>query len=143
MDLSFVLDHLRQHVPGLRVTGGAAQMSAAMQGTPALPALFVLPLRERTTAQPLLGRYRETDVLEFGVMLCASSASDGRGHAALGQLHSLREAVRQALSGWAPVQCAGQPMSKTGGRLERLDGGTRVWWLDSYSAQFVFEKDAP
>ncbi|MBS0507585.1 MAG: hypothetical protein JSR53_09425 [Proteobacteria bacterium] len=138
MDVDFIIDRLRQGNLPVRQIGGAAELDAAMGGVVTPPALFVLPLAERTVAGPLLGLHQETDTAEFGVLLCVANVQGARGQQALAQLAPLRAAVRALLSGWAPARCNGVAMVKQGGQLLRFDGDARMWWMDRFSCQFYY-----
>lgn len=140
MQLDFIIERLKPLTPApLRLVGGAADLDAAMRAAVALPVAFVIPLSERSESAPLLGRWREEDRCEFGVLLCVSNLRDARGAQALEQLAPLRAAVRAALSGWAPVQCAGRAITKRAGKLLRLDGDARLWWMDHFDMQLTYE----
>lgn len=132
MDLSLITTHLRAQLTGLRSVGSAADMEAAMNGVAALPAAFVLPLAESGADIDVLSSTYQRVLQTFGVVHGTSNRRDAAGGAALDDLHALRLALRTALVGWVPDAANGEAVSFTGGRLLRLDGDARLWWMDEF-----------
>ena len=132
MQLDFIIARLKAHTTGLRAIGGAADLGAAMAGAVVAPSAYVIALSDESAEQAHTGSYDESDLWEFGVVLVVSNLRDARGEAALAALAPLRQQVRQALAGWVPDAATGEPVGKTRGRLLRLDGDGRLWWMDQF-----------
>jgi hypothetical protein len=132
MDLSFVIDRLKAQAPLLKVVGGAADMEAARPSAVLIPAAFVVPLADSVTLNPLTGVHAEVEQWEFGVVLAVANLRDARGAAALTTLAPIRAQVRAALSGWVPDPATGEAVAKKSGRLLRMDGDARLWWMDRF-----------
>lgn len=132
MDLSLILARLKAELSGLKSIGASADMDAAMDGVVAVPAAFVLPLADSCRAMDLTGSTNEQVTVSFGVLHVVSNRRDAQGGAALGDLNALRLNLRNALVGWVPDATTGEPVHRTGGRLLRLDGDGRLWWIDEF-----------
>lgn len=132
MDLSLVLARLKTQLTGLKSIGASVDLDAAIEGVVALPAAFVLPLAESATTQDLTGTTGERVTQAFGVMHCLSNRRDSQGAAALADLVAVRRNLRAALVGWVPDAATGEPVHYTAGRLLRLDGDGRLWWIDEF-----------
>ena len=132
MDLGLVIGRIRAQLPGLKGSGGSADLEAAMAGVLAVPAAFVIPLGESAerSATTLVTRQRITH--NVGVVLAVSNRRDAAGAAALSELAPLRLALRAALVGWAPDAAEGEPLQFERGRLLRLAGDGRLWWMDEF-----------
>lgn len=132
MDLSLIIARLEVQLTGLKSIGGAADMDAAIEGVVALPACFVLPLAESGQAQDLTGGTAQRITLRFGVVHALSNRRDALGAAALGDLAALRLQLRVALVGWIADAATAEPVHFVAGRLLRLDGDGRLWWIDEF-----------
>ena len=142
MDLTFVLDRLKSQLSGIRQFGGAADLDAAITGSVTVPAVFVMPQTEAAEKTPMAtGVVRQTFTPNWGVVLVVSNRRDASGAAALGDLAPLRQTVRQALVGWVPDEATGEPVYGTGGRLLRMDGDGRLWWVDSFELKTYFRSN--
>lgn len=132
MDVTPVIARLKAQLTGFVSIGGAADLDAAIEGTPNAPAAYVLPLGEGA-AEPYLGAgvTAQTVTQGFGVVLVAQNLQDARGEAASKALAPMRAQVRQALLGWAPVPAEGQPVRFSAGRLLQFAQG-RLWWTDEW-----------
>lgn len=138
MELSQVIARLKAQRQVLKTVGGAADFDAALAGTIVLPSAFVIPLGDRSDWARHTGAHDEDDEIDFGVILAVSNARDSRGEAAQDSLVPVRAEVRQALSGWVPDESTGEPVHKTTGRLLRLDGDGRLWWIDNYRLRVFY-----
>lgn len=134
MDLTPVIAHLKTQLVALKSIGGAADLDAAIEGTVAMPAAFVLPLGESATPSELTMVTRQRITHSFGVVHVVANRRDAQGAAALVDLATLRYRLRAALVGWVMDAASGEPVQFTGGRLLRLDSNGRLWWID----EFVF-----
>jgi len=142
MDLQFVIDRLKAQLSGVRQLGGAADLDSALNGSVSVPAVFVMPQAEKAAVTPMsTGLVRQTFAPNWGVIQVVSNRRDAAGAAALTDLASLRQAVRLALVGWVPDTSTGEPVYATGGQLLRLDGESRLWWVDSFELKTYFRSN--
>ena len=133
MDLSPIVARLKIQLPALRSVGASADLDAAIEGAVALPAAFVLPLAESAVDIGLTGSTGQRIAQAFGVLHVVSNKRDAQGGASLDELATHRVALRAALVGWVPDAATGEPVLFTGGRLLRLDGDGRLWWIDEFA----------
>jgi hypothetical protein len=138
MDLSLIVAHLKAELTALRSVGASADLDAAIEGAVAMPAAFVLPLAESAQDLGLVGSTGQAIAQAFGVLQVVSNKRDAQGGAALDDLKTHRLALRQALVGWVPVPADGEPVTFTGGRLLRLDGDGRLWWIDEFALKTYY-----
>lgn len=132
MDLGPITARLKAQLTGLRSVGQSAELEAASDGMLAVPAAFVLPLAESAADMGLLGSTGQRVVQTFGVVHVVSNRRDATGGASLNDLHTLRMALRAALVGWVPDAAIGEAVTFTSGKLTRLDGDGRLWWMDEF-----------
>lgn len=141
MDLEFVIARLKAKTQGLRAVGGAADLDAALASVLALPAAYAIPLGDDTHELPQTGHHEEAEQINFGVVIAVANLRDPRGEAAQAALAPVRRMIRHALSGWVPYEETGEPVSKTSGRLLRMDGDGRLWWIDNYRLTTFFRSE--
>lgn len=128
-----LVTRLKAQLPGVKSIGASAELDAAIAGTPVTPSLFVIPLAESVTGELDTTGGVDQEVLQvFGVAFVVSNQRDVRGAAALNDLAPLRQATQAALLGWVPDAATGEPLLFRGGRLLRLDGNGRIWWIDEF-----------
>lgn len=132
MDLSAIEARLKAQLTGLKHVGASADLDAAIEGKGPVPAAYVLALTEAATDMDTLGGANERIVQRFGVLQVVSNRRDAKGAAALNELKTLRLAVRTTLVGWVPDAQTGEPVHFRAGRLLRLDGDGRLWWIDEF-----------
>lgn len=132
MDLAFVVDRLKTQLQGLRSVGGAADMDAAMAGAVTVPAAFVIPLDEEASPSESTMVTRQRIAHGFGVVLGVGNRRDVAGAASMGELAPIRAALKQALIGWVHDALDGEPVQFRRGKLLRLDGDGRLWWVDEF-----------
>jgi hypothetical protein len=132
MDLSLIVARLKTQLGALRTVGASADLDAAIDGALAVPAAFVLPLTETGIDTSLVGRTGQRIAQAFGVLQVVSNRRDAQGGAALDDLKNHRLNLRAALVGWVPDVATGEPVLFTSGRLLRLDGDGRLWWIDEF-----------
>lgn len=132
MDLTPVIAQVRLSVPTFKTVGASADLDAAIEGVVALPAAFLLPLAERAVATDFTSCTAQRITQAFGVLLVVSNRRDAQGAAALADLAVLRLRLRTALVGFVPDAATGEPVIYTAGRLMRLDGDGRLWWMDEF-----------
>lgn len=132
MDLSLILARLKTQLIGLKSVGVSVDLDAAIEGVVALPAAFVMPLAERASDMEMLSSTDQRITQAFGVVHVLSNQRDAQGGAAMNDLVALRMALRTALVGWVPDDATGEAVTFTAGRLLRLDGDGRLWWIDEF-----------
>ena len=132
MDLSLIVTRLKTELTALRSVGSCADLDAAIEGAVAMPSAFVLPLAESASDMALVGQTGQRIAQAFGVLHVVSNRRDGQGSAALDDLKTYRLALRAALVGWVPDAATGEPVTFRAGRLLRLDGDGRLWWMDEF-----------
>lgn len=132
MDLSAIEDRLKAQLTGLKHVGTSADLDAAIDGKGQTPSAYVLPLTDAATDMDTTGGTNQRIVERFGVVQVVSNRRDAKGAAALSELKTLRLALRTALVGWVPDAQTGEPVHFRAGRLLRLDGDGRLWWIDEF-----------
>lgn len=132
MDLSLIVARLKAQLTALRSVGASADLDAAIDGAPPVPAAFVLPLGETGADTGLINGTGERDVQTFGVVHVINNRRDAKGEASLDDLKNHRLNLRAALVGWVPDAATGEPVKFAAGRLLRLDGEGRLWWIDEF-----------
>lgn len=134
MDTSPIIDRLQSSLAntGWVLIAGAAELDAAIDSTPAVPAAYVLPLAETAEPSDLVSLHSQRVLQGFAVVVCVANLRDPRGAAAAGDLHTRRMAVRAALVGWAPVPTDGEAVSFAAGRLLKFEA-QRLWWTDEFT----------
>lgn len=132
MDLSLILARLKTQLIGLKSVGASADLDAAIEGVVAMPAAFLMPLAESGSEMGMVSMTSERIVQSFGVLHVLSNRRDAQGGAAMNDLVALRLALRAALVGWVPDASNGEAVTFTAGRLLRLDGDGRLWWIDEF-----------
>lgn len=133
IDVAMLVARLKVQLVGLKDIGGSVEMDAAIDGSPPTPSAFVMPLAD--SAMPgvdLLSGVNEEITQAFGVAHVVSNRRDAKGAAALDDLAPLRRNLILALVGWVPDTGTGEPMHFRGGRLLRMDGNGRLWWIDEF-----------
>ncbi|MFM2056043.1 MAG: hypothetical protein RLY71_428 [Pseudomonadota bacterium] len=131
MDLDPIITRLRAQLANVKSVGGAAELGAALDNTPAVPAVYVVPLAERALPPERLGPHQQQIDQTFGTLLVVANRRDATGAASLVDLKALRGQVRAALMGFVPVPAEGEPCAYVGGRLLKWDDG-RLWWSDEW-----------
>lgn len=131
LDLKLIRDRLVQLAPVLRTVEVTADFETASKKSISAPTGFVLELGEGYGANGLgCGQVSQVVTAEFGVVF---AVPDLRRPDEGSVLHTPRLQVRQALLGHAP-----DGFTAIEAKASRLLGaGPVVWWLDSYSAQYI------
>lgn len=138
MDLSLIVARLKAQLTALRSVGASADLDAAIEGPSAMPAAFVLPLAESAQDMEMTGATGQRITQAFGVLHVLSNKRDAQGGAALDDLKTHRLSLRAALVGWVLDETTGEPVTFTGGRLLRLDGDGRLWWIDEFALKTYY-----
>lgn len=136
MNLTPIIDRLRDEVPALKIVGGAAQFERALGGLTALPGAFVLPASEVASESPFMdGTVEQRVSAEFAVVIAARNLADDEGAAAVEALEPVRVAIRSALLGWK-VSADLDSAEFRGGDFLAFDNGV-LWWSDRYGTAFT------
>lgn len=126
----------KSELVGLKDIGGSVEMDVAIEGSPPTPSLFVIQLADGVVpGEDLLSGVNEDITQAFGFAHVVSNRRDAKGAAAMVELTPLRRQLILALVGWVPDDETGEPMRYRGGRLLRLDGNGRLWWIDEFTVQ--------
>lgn len=116
-----------------KVVEGAAALEAAMRAKPAaLPAAYVIPLRESGSRSPTWSRTRQKVATTFGVVYALANVADHKGAAAQADLETLRGKAFASLLGWSPS--GADPLEFDTGALIALRDGV-LWWQDAFRTQ--------
>ena len=134
--LQAVVDQLVAEVTALRGVEGAAEFAkAADQGAKQSPWAYVIPISEKAGPnQAATTAVLQTVVESFGVLLVWGAAGDATGASAAKQLESLRDNVRDAIQGWAPVS-GYSPCEYEGARAIGFHKGA-VWRLLTFKSDY-------
>lgn len=102
MNLTPIIEALRQRCPSFesRIAGAAEWAGLTIEQAPAMPAAYVVPLREDASENQSANGYYQTITETFGVIVLVSNIADGRGQGATASLHSLRPELCKALLSW-------------------------------------------
>jgi hypothetical protein len=132
MDLSLIAARLQATLVGVKSIGTVADMDTAIDGAPPTPSAFVMPLADAAVDADTLGGTNQRIAQLFGVVHVLANKRDATGTASLNDLTTLRLNLRAALVGWVPDAATGEPVHFRAGRLLRLDGDGRLWWMDEF-----------
>lgn len=131
MDVTPIVNRLRERLTDFADVGGAAELDAAIAALPAVPVAFAFPLAEGGEAPQWAGQPSQRVTQTFGVVLVVQNLADPAGGAAQSDLAEKRRQVRAALRGWEPVEGSGDACQFVSGRLLRFEAG-RLWWVDEF-----------
>lgn len=131
LDLTLIRARLLSLAPVLRTVEITADFETASKKSISAPTGFVLELGEGYGGNAFgSGQVSQVVTAEFGVVI---AAPDLRRTDEGSVLHAPRQAVRQALLGYAP-----DGYTAIEAKASRLLGaGPVVWWLDSYTTQYI------
>lgn len=116
-----------------KLVEGAAALEAAMRAKPtAMPAAYVIPLRESGNRSPTYSRTRQRVATTFGVVYALANVADAKGAAAQADLTTLRGQTFGSLLGWSPT--GADPLEFDSGALLALKDGV-LWWQDAFRTQ--------
>ena len=131
LDLKLIRDRLVQLAPVLRTVEVTADFETASKKSISAPTGFVLELGEGYGANGLgSGQGSQVVTAEFGVVF---AVPDLRRTDEGSVLRLPRLQVRQVLLGYTPEGCTA--VAAKASRL--LAAGPVVWWLDSYTTQYI------
>lgn len=135
--LAEIVARLDASVADLKTVQGAAEFAALRGEAPPRerqPAAYVLPLVDAAGRNDLVNAIRQNVVARFGVVLALGNLRDPHGATASVAIEGVRDAVRDALLGWAPT-AEHDPVVYAGGRMVGLKDGV-VWWQDDFTTAF-------
>jgi hypothetical protein len=139
--IASVIARLADQVKDAKLIAGASAFAAAANANPtAVPALYVIPLRE--TASDNAGSIwveQRIDVA-IGVIVVVKSVADTKGGAAQSDLDALRRAVCAALLGWLPAGAVEPLIRGESGYLTTNDG--HFWWQDTWRTAYYERSQA-
>lgn len=115
--------------------GTDMQLSAVLQHPPGCDIeCYVVPVSERPKGDKhTTGPAIQAIDVTVGVVFAIRALNDPTGEYSREPLQSARDAVRDALYGWKPLDRATRYMM-AGGELVRMEHGT-IWWIDRYQSQ--------
>lgn len=141
-DIAPIIGRLQTEVPVLRVVAGAAELSAAAEGSKGLqtPCAFVTLSAEQTGDQRgMASAFVQNVQVSVSVMVVVRNyARANLGAAAGADLLPVLSAIRTALLGWKPAS-ADDVMNLSAGRVFDFDTGT-LWWEDVYRTRYTIAK---
>lgn len=102
MNLTPIIEALRQRCPSFerRFAGAAEWAGLTIEQAPAMPAAYVVPLREDASENQSATSYYQTITNTFGVIVLVSNVADVRGQGATASLHTIRPELFKALLSW-------------------------------------------
>lgn len=102
MNLTPIIEALRQRCPSFerRFAGAAEWAGLTIEQATAMPAAYVVPLREDASENQSANSYYQTVTNTFGVIVLVSNVADVRGQGATASLHTLRPELLKALLSW-------------------------------------------
>lgn len=102
MNLTPIINALRKRCPTFerRFAGAAEWAGLTIEHAPAMPAAYVVPLREDASENESQNCYYQTITNTFGVIVLVSNAADVRGQGATATLDSLKPELFRALLSW-------------------------------------------
>lgn len=141
-DAQLVITRLGSLVPAtLKKVGGAVDVPATEEAVARLakeklPAAYILPLADRAGAN-VTGTEIVEQMVEcrYGVLLAISNLRDPRGEQAQADLRAVRQAIMDALLGWAPAADY-DPCEYAQGRLMQFSDQV-LWWQDDYLTRLL------
>lgn len=129
-----LIAQIKANVPALKVVAGAAAFGAARESRPiALPAVYVLRLKEAGAPSEVYGKTDQRVAVTAGVVIAAANVADARGDASGGDVETLRAAIRTALLGFVPA--GHDPLQFGEGDLAAFGDGVH-WWQDTYTSHY-------
>lgn len=102
MNLTPIINALRKRCPTFerRFAGAAEWAGLTIEHAPAMPAAYVVPLREDASENESQNGYYQAVTNTFGVIVLVSNAADVRGQGATATLESLKPELFRALLSW-------------------------------------------
>lgn len=115
---------------------GAANFAAARDDLKnAMPAAYVIPLRDTGSPNPLEGGAVSQHIKEqFGVILAVSNLRDAKGEASQAELERLRKLVNASLLGFSAAADY-DPIEYVGGTILAIDAAV-LWWQITFTTGY-------
>lgn len=141
LDVTSIIERLREEVSALKLVGGAAERAAVEQAaTLTTPAAFVILASEDVQTRKASGLYVLEVRARIDVLWQVRHYKDGsRGFAHADTLGPIVAAGRAALNNWRPTPPDGatiEPMTSAG-RAQLLALRDRdLWWLDPFDVEY-------
>lgn len=142
MDVQPIIDRLREclaDLPLREIEAGVEGVNAALQGSRAAPALYVVPVAERGVYMPHTGCVEQHETRVFAVLMVLEAVDSIRGQGISLQL--LRQRIKQALIGWVPDAETGEPVLFDGGAMVDFSGAGVLAWGDDYVMTGYFRSE--
>jgi len=140
LQLTAISTLLKADVSAFKLVSGAADLENALSGrVRALPACFIVPLKEDAGANTSGTMVITQDIVDrFAVVYAVKDLADPLGVAAIdGSLRDLRLATLNALVGWVPAS-GFDVCEYDGGSLIRIESGT-IFWRDRFRTSHINE----
>nr|WP_298099770.1 hypothetical protein [uncultured Shinella sp.] len=116
---------------------GAVSLAAVKDRPTAMPAAFVIPLRDASSGnQRATGGVLQTTAADIGVVLIFENLASPLGDPAADELESLKGWVRARLVGFEIDEC--DPLEHIEGELVKARSGV-VWWQETFGTSFLQE----
>lgn len=133
MDLSPVIQRLKDTQSGYAQIGGTADLDAALASSVRTPSLFVMLLANSGTPSRTTGRHSQQIGAEFCVILALPNSRGKVTDTGGGDLHQARMALWHGLLGWSDGQI--DPINFLSGRLLQSNSST-LWWVDEFKTGY-------
>ncbi|KAB8037409.1 phage tail terminator protein [Janthinobacterium aquaticum] len=119
----------------LKLVAGAAGFQTAVESNPTVtPAAFVIPQTENPGPSLAVDVVMQLVQATVGIVFVVRNVADPHGVAAQQDLAPLRQAVKELLMGWVPVQDYA-PLERGASNLLVFQDG-HMWWQDIYMTSF-------
>lgn len=141
MNLTPIINALRKRCPTFerRFAGAAEWAGLTIEHAPAMPAAYVVPLREDASENESQNGYSQTITNTFGVIVLVSNTADVRGQGATATLDSLKpELFRALLSGHQEPKDEYSEIVYEGGSLLYMDDARLAYQLEFTSKPIAF-----
>lgn len=122
------------------IVEGAAALSEVQVRPPAMPAAYVVALREASGDNERMTSVLQRTEVDVAVVIITDNLSDDRGDAAARDLEALKKVVRDTLIGWQPAS-AEDVVTHVSGELTKAREGV-VWWEEVYATALYLEEDS-
>ncbi len=121
------------------LVSGAVDLAQVRDHPPALPAAFVVILREASSDnERATGPILQRTAADIGVVLVFEHLGSPLGDPAADALETLRGWVRRHLVGFLPADAA-DPLEHVEGELVKARGGT-VWWQETFGTAYFSQE---
>ena len=115
---------------------GAIAMAQVKDRPTAMPAAFVLPLRDASSPNQRVSGMLQTTQADIGVVIIFENLSAPLGDPAVDELEAIKTWVREQLIGLVVGDC--DPIEHIEGELVKARAGV-VWWQETFGTSFLQE----